>query len=90
MRLKFVLKANYLAYIEPRWKGSQIFADSQQNLISPKHDYSGRFLLVITGWKVSKYGVISGTSFPAFSPNTGKNGPEITPYLDTFHALSFS
>ena len=27
-------------------------------------------------WKVSKYG---------FSPNTGKYGPEITPYLDTFH-----
>ena len=22
-----------------------------------------------------------------FSPNTGKQGPEITPYLDTFHAL---
>ena len=22
-----------------------------------------------------------------FSPNTGKYGPEITPYLDTFHAL---
>ena len=27
-----------------------------------------------------KYGVISG-------PNTGKYGPEITPYLDTFHAV---
>ena len=34
----------------------------------------------ITTWKVSKYGVISG-------PNTGKYGPEITPYLDTFHAV---
>ena len=33
--------------------------------------------------KVSKYGVISG-------PNTGKYGPEITPYLDTFHAVSQS
>ena len=22
-----------------------------------------------------------------FSPNTGKCGPEITPYLDTFHAV---
>ena len=30
-----------------------------------------------TAWTVSKYGVISG-------PNTGKYGPEITPYLDTF------
>ena len=33
-----------------------------------------------TVWKVSKYGVISG-------PNTGKYGPEIAPYLDTFHAV---
>ena len=31
-------------------------------------------------WKVSKYFVISG-------PNTGKYGPEITPYLDTFHVV---
>ena len=29
-------------------------------------------------WKLSKYGVISG-------PNTGKYGPEITPYLETLH-----
>ena len=28
------------------------------------------------------YGEIS-----AFSPNTGKYGPEKTPYLDTFHAV---
>ena len=27
-----------------------------------------------------------GISFP-FSPNTGKYGPEETPYLDTFHAV---
>ena len=25
-----------------------------------------------------------------FSPNTGKYGPEITPYLDTFHAAIFT
>ena len=25
--------------------------------------------------------------FPVFSPNTGKYGPEKTPYLDTFHAV---
>ena len=42
----------------------------------------------ITAWKVPKHGVISGPHFPVFSPNTGKyNRPEITPYLDTFHAL---
>ena len=37
--------------------------------------------------KVSKYGVISGRYFPVFGLNTGKCGPEITPYLDNFHAV---
>ena len=37
--------------------------------------------------KMSKYGVVSGPYFPVFSVNTGKYGPEITPYLDTFHAV---
>ena len=45
-------------------------------------------------WKVFKYGVISGPYFPVyglkFSPNTGKYGPETTPYLDTFHAVNCS
>ena len=36
---------------------------------------------------MSKYAVISGPYFPVFSPNTGKYGPEITPYLDTFPAV---
>ena len=40
-----------------------------------------------TAWKVSKYWVFSGSYFPVFSPNTGKYGPEKTPYLDTFHAV---
>ena len=39
---------------------------------------------VYTAWKVSKYWVISGPYFPVFSSNTGKYGPEITPYLNTF------
>ena len=38
-------------------------------------------------WNVSKYGVFSGSHFPAFGMNTGKNGPEKTPYLGTFHAV---
>ena len=47
----------------------------------------------VTAPKVSKYGVISSPYFPAFgltsylslfSPNASNNGPEITPYLDTF------
>ena len=36
---------------------------------------------------MSKYEVISGPYFPVFSPNTGKYGPEITSYLDTFYAV---
>ena len=53
--------------------------------------------------EVSKYGVISGPYFSAFglnteiysvslvfSPNAEKYGPEITPYLDTFHSRSAS
>ena len=39
----------------------------------------------ITAWQVSKYGVASGSYFSVFGLNTGKYGPEITPYLDTFH-----
>ena len=38
-------------------------------------------------WQVSKYGAFSDPYFPVFSPNTGKYGPEKTPYLDTFHTL---
>ena len=50
-----------------------------------------------TAWNVSKYGVISGTYFSVFglntdiyavfSPNKGKYGPKITPYVDTFHTV---
>ena len=40
-----------------------------------------------TVWKVSKFEAFSGPYFPAFGLNTGKYGPEKTPYLDTFHAI---
>ena len=40
-----------------------------------------------TAWKVSNYGVISGLYFPVSGLNTRKYGPEITPYLDTFHTV---
>ena len=39
---------------------------------------------------MSKYGVNSGPYFRVFNPNTGKYGPEITPYVDTFHAVKVS
>ena len=44
-------------------------------------------LQMMTAGKVSKYGVFSGPYFPVFGLNTGKHGPEKTPYLDTFHAV---
>ena len=34
-----------------------------------------------------KYGIFPGLYFPVFSPNTGKYGPEKTPYLNTFQAV---
>ena len=39
--------------------------------------------ILITLWKVYKYGVFSG-------PNTGNYGPEKAPYLDTFHAVNLT
>ena len=34
---------------------------------------------------MSKYGIISCSYFPVFGVNSGKHGPEITPYFDIFH-----
>ena len=45
------------------------------------------FTQLYTAWKVPKYGVYSGPYFPVLSPNTGKCGPEKTPYLDIFHTV---
>ena len=48
------------------------------------------FIYQFTAWKMSKYGVYSGSYFFVFCPNTGKYGPEVTPYLETFHAVVVS
>ena len=48
--------------------------------------YSLNLSQKVTACKVSKYGVISGPYFPVFGLNTGKQGPEKTPYLDAFQA----
>ena len=37
---------------------------------------------------MSKYGVISDPYFPVFGLNTEKYGPEITPYLVAYYAVS--
>ena len=52
-----------------------------------KTPWNGILTNPFTAWKVSKYGVIAGPYFPVFRPNTGKYGPEITPDLDTYHAV---
>ena len=52
--------------------------------------YSNIFNSILAGTteqKVSKYGVFSGPYFPVFGLNTGKYGPEKTPYLDSFYAV---
>ena len=46
------------------------------------------WIATFTAWKMFKYGVFSGPYFPVFSPNTEKYGPENTPYLGTFYAVS--
>ena len=56
-------------------------------LIKSSKVYPLDFPLRTTAWKVSRHGVISVPYFPEFSPNAGKYGPDITPYLDTFHAV---
>ena len=44
--------------------------------------------MIPTAWKVSKYRVIFGPYFSVFGLNTRKNGPEITPNLDIFYAVT--
>ena len=40
-----------------------------------------------TSVKSVQYQVFSRLHFPVFGLNTGKYGPEKTPYLETFHAV---
>ena len=47
------------------------------------------FGIILSAWKVSKYGVFSGPYFAVFSQIKGKYGPEKTPYLDNFQAVTF-
>ena len=44
-------------------------------------------IIINTARKVSNYGVFSGPYFPLLRLNTGKYGPEKTPYLDAFHVV---
>ena len=42
---------------------------------------------IVTTRKVSNYGVSCGPYSPVFGLNTRKYDPDITQYLDTFHAV---
>ena len=48
--------------------------------------FSGRYF-PYSDW-IRRFTDFSGPYFPAFSPNTGKYGPEKTLYLNTFHTVS--
>ena len=53
---------------------------------------SGQYFPVF-GLNTERYRISPHSEIPslsAVSPNTGKYGPEITPYLDTFHAVTVS
>ena len=47
-------------------------------------------LVLDTARKMPIYGVFSGPYFPVFGLNTGKYGPEKTPYLEIFCAVAAS
>ena len=56
-------------------------------LVEIGHGKHRKLIMTYSAWKISKYGVISGPYFPVFSLKIGKYKPEITSYLDTFHAV---
>ena len=81
---QFLYKKGKVVVLEKVWqtKLSMIFMKVLVNLSNRKSWHR------ITAWKVSKYGIFSGPYFPGkFSTNTGKYGPEKTPYLDIFCAM---
>ena len=51
--------------------------------------YINLFYATGFAWKVSKHRVFSGPYFPVFGLNTGKYGPEETPYLDISRSAVF-
>ena len=68
-------------YSFDQWKNGLIWTAWKWTNFSHANGNLKTVWITHTAWKVSKYVVISG-------PNTGKYGPEITPYLDTFHTVT--
>ena len=70
------------------WQHSNYFKNFKDSLKNDPFDKSSTSeYLNTTVWNVSKYVVFSCPYFPTFGLNTGKYGPEKTPFLDTFHAV---
>ena len=78
----------FFSYILETLTGKNVFASFDSSGVFLTEDLSS--YENDTAWKVSKQGVFSGPYFHVFSPNTGKYGPEITPHLDTFHAVELT
>ena len=87
-----IIQASFSAscFFNITYEGKMLFYD--RGIVQRNKDMW--FWMYHPAWKVSKYGNFSGLFFPhleyvsVFSPNRGKYGPEKTPYLDTFHAVS--
>ena len=88
--VKTILENSFTRGITKNDTGFKVFRLGRETVL--KFELEGT-----TARKESKYGVISCPYFSAFglnteryevfSPNAGKYGPEITPYLVTFHAV---
>ena len=81
---KLWVSSNSKGLEHQKWVGDRFPAESRiVNLIAE----FGNNLLTPAG--LQKVFNLEAVSLREKCPNTGKYGPEITPYVDTFHAVSF-
>ena len=81
---KLWVSSNSKGLEHQKWVGDRFPAESRiVNLLAE----FGNNLLTPAG--LQKVFNLEAVSLREKCPNTGKYGPEITPYVDTFHAVSF-
>ena len=81
---KLGVSSNSKGLEHQKWVGDRFPAESRiVNLLAE----FGNNLLTPAG--LQKVFNLEAVSLREKCPNTGKYGPEITPYVDTFHAVSF-
>ena len=84
--VNFITKwVNFITKCDVYYKMRQCILKGTSDVLISKY-----YIRVVTAWKVFKYGVSSGPYLSVFSANAGKYGPEKTPYVDTFHAVSIT